>query len=170
MKPTPLLFLLFGILFLVFFISLGALQYVTVTQVSTNNSAEDIPIQQNVTYKQSVKEKFNEIVAIPYVIDLGPTKSESEVYRRNQGDCDDKSLIFCNFLYKEEYSNIKVVKVDGVSKSCSHVFVLFDNGVYDLCPPKIKYNWTKLEAKDYFERKGYDSWVEYNYYPGMWGT
>lgn len=113
----------------------------------------------------TVKEKYWEILEIPYVLDLGPTKSPSETLSLNQGDCDDKAVLFADWLYQQGYRDIYIVIISGPYVEYAHTFVVFDDGVYDLTDPQI-FNCTREEAMDYFSLGGYSEWREYEYYPG----
>lgn len=177
-----------GILIVMFISFLGGV-YLTsvilntsnqVSPVVTSNEPTIVPTENNtidnLTEEEnndpspiSIREKYDELVNIPYVADLGPTKSPEELYSTNQGDCSDKSIAFADWLYNQGYTDISIVVIDGPSKSSKHCFVLFQNRIYDLSPP-TKYNWTKQSTKEYFEDMGYTSWEENSYYSGMWRT
>jgi hypothetical protein len=78
-----------------------------------------------------VQAKFEEIYHMPYVLDLGPTKSVSEFYQLGYGDCDDKSNAFASYLVDQGVTNVNIVHSSGKSSGIGHAYVSWNGYAYD---------------------------------------
>lgn len=110
---------------------------------------------------ESVKKKFTELYQMPYVLDLGPTKSVNEFYALGYGDCDDKSRAFATFLKDNGGQKVYVIHAKGNNVSYGHAYVVYQKYAYDLTNGSFKV--PESEYKKHMEKIGFDYFMAEKY-------
>ncbi len=165
-----LAFLFFGILAGVGMMMAPASTYDNTTMVEPVTPEEPAapapaPVPE-LTEAEIIQEKYDEIYSIPYVEDMGPAKTPEETLSMNQGDCDDKAVLFADWLCDQGYTDVYIVCLYSSKANYGHAIVEFNGGFYDLTDPVV-YNASEEEAMGYYLIGGWETYEKYQYFSGM---
>lgn len=110
-----------------------------------------------------IRQKYEEITFnMPYVEDDGPTKTPEETLSLNEGDCDDKAVLFADWLYNRGYKDIYIVFLYSSQSDIGHACLEFNGRLYDLTDSDI-YNATEDEAMGLYSLYGWETYEKYQY-------